>query len=122
MKHTIEPEVTYRYVAGIDNFLNVLRFDDVDVASDTNELEYGVTQRLFLRPVKKPGHAERSRDEDRKRIRMRMGVGSMPRIGRRLEGVAGVRQPRVDQLAADAEVFLQRELWRSRDGWPAQYL
>jgi LPS-assembly protein len=52
VKHTIEPEVTYRYVAGIDNFLNVLRFDDVDVASDTNELEYGVTQRLFLRPVK----------------------------------------------------------------------
>jgi LPS-assembly protein len=52
VRHTIEPEVTYRYVAGIDNFLNVLRFDDVDVASDTNELEYGVTQRLFLRPVK----------------------------------------------------------------------
>ncbi len=52
VKHTIEPEVTYRYVAGIDNFLNVLRFDDVDVASDTNELEYGVTQRLFLRPMR----------------------------------------------------------------------
>ena len=30
----------------------MLRFDDIDVASDTNELEYGVTQRLFLRPVK----------------------------------------------------------------------
>jgi LPS-assembly protein len=30
----------------------VLRFDDVDIASDTNEFEYGVTQRLFLRPVK----------------------------------------------------------------------
>jgi LPS-assembly protein len=52
VKHTIEPEVTYRYVAGVNNFLNVLRFDDVDVASNTNELEYGVTQRLFLRPVK----------------------------------------------------------------------
>jgi LPS-assembly protein len=51
-KHTIEPEITYRYVAGIDNFLNVLRFDDVDIASDTNELEYGATQRLFVRPVK----------------------------------------------------------------------
>jgi LPS-assembly protein len=52
IRHTIEPEFTYRYVAGIDNFLNVLRFDDIDVASDTNELEYGVTQRLFVRPVK----------------------------------------------------------------------
>jgi LPS-assembly protein len=52
LKHTIEPEFTYRYVGGVDNFLNVLRFDDVDVVSDTNELEYGVTQRLFLRPLK----------------------------------------------------------------------
>ena len=51
-KHTVEPEFTYRYVVGIDNFLSVLRFDYVDVASDTNELEYGVTQRLFLRPGK----------------------------------------------------------------------
>jgi LPS-assembly protein len=70
VRHTIEPEVTYRYVAGIDNFLNVLRFDDVDVASDTNELQYGVTQRLFLRPVKprpcveKPMNSEQGDDLD----------------------------------------------------------
>ena len=38
LRHTIEPELTYRYVAGIDNFLSVLRFDDIDIASDTNEL------------------------------------------------------------------------------------
>ncbi len=49
VKHTIEPEFTYRYVSGINNFPNVLRFDAVDVASDTNEMEYGITQRLFLR-------------------------------------------------------------------------
>jgi LPS-assembly protein len=64
VKHTIEPEVTYRYVAGIDNFLNVLRFDDVDVASDTNELEYGVTQRLFLRPAKARPCKEKQANED----------------------------------------------------------
>ncbi len=51
LKHTIEPEFTYRYVKGVDNFLGVLRFDERDVVSDTNELEYGVTQRLFLRPA-----------------------------------------------------------------------
>jgi LPS-assembly protein len=49
VKHTIEPELTYRYVSGVDNFQDVLRFDAVDVVSDTNELEYGATQRLFLR-------------------------------------------------------------------------
>ena len=51
VKHTIEPELTYRYVRGVNNFLNVLRFDERDVVSDTNELEYGVTHRLFLRPT-----------------------------------------------------------------------
>jgi LPS-assembly protein len=58
VKHTIEPEVTYRYVSGVGNFQHVLRFDQVDVASDTNELQYGATQRLFLRPTgNKPCHA-----------------------------------------------------------------
>jgi LPS-assembly protein len=52
LRHTIEPEITYRYVGGVNNFLNVLRFDNVDIVSDTNELEYGVTQRIFLRPLK----------------------------------------------------------------------
>jgi LPS-assembly protein len=49
IRHTIEPELGYRYVTGINNFQQVLRFDDTDVASNTNELQYGVTQRLFLR-------------------------------------------------------------------------
>ncbi len=49
MRHTIEPEVAYRYVTGINNFREILRFDDTDIASNTNELYYGLTQRLFLR-------------------------------------------------------------------------
>jgi LPS-assembly protein len=50
MRHTIEPEITYRNVHGIDNFLGVLRFDDVDLASDTDELQYGVTQHVYFKP------------------------------------------------------------------------
>jgi LPS-assembly protein len=50
VRHTIEPDLTYRYVAGVNNFTQMLRFDAADVVSGTNELEYGVTQRLFLRP------------------------------------------------------------------------
>ena len=49
VRHTLEPDVDYRYVTGINNFRQVLRFDGTDVASNTNELEYGLTQRLFLR-------------------------------------------------------------------------
>jgi LPS-assembly protein len=50
VKHTIEPMAAYHLVRGVDNFQKILRFDDTDVVSNTNEIEYGVTQRLFLRP------------------------------------------------------------------------
>ncbi len=49
LRHTVEPEINYRYVAGVDNFNRVPRFDPIDIYSDTNELEYGLTQRLFLK-------------------------------------------------------------------------
>ena len=60
VKHTIEPMAVYRYVKGINNFLSVLRFDDRDVVSDTNEVEYGVTQRLFVRPGAEEGCGARA--------------------------------------------------------------
>jgi LPS-assembly protein len=50
VRHTIEPDITYRNTHGIDNFLAVLRFDDVDLASDTDEIQYGVTQHLYFKP------------------------------------------------------------------------
>jgi LPS-assembly protein len=46
-KHTVEPNVTYRYVTGIDNFAQLIRFDADATRSDTNEVEYGLTQRLW---------------------------------------------------------------------------
>ncbi len=49
LRHTIEPELSYRYVTGVHHFANTLRFDQTDTLADTNELEYGLTQRLFLR-------------------------------------------------------------------------
>jgi LPS-assembly protein len=58
-RHVIEPEAQYRFVGGVNNFQNVLRFDDTDIVSDTNEFEYGVTQRLYIKHRKmaacKPG-------------------------------------------------------------------
>ena len=50
VRHTIEPELTYRNVHGIDNFLAILRFDDIDLAADTDELKYSLTQHLYFRP------------------------------------------------------------------------
>ncbi len=48
LRHLIEPEFRYRFVTGINNFDSVLRFDGTDVLSNTNELEYGLTQHLYL--------------------------------------------------------------------------
>src|SRR5207302_5248228 len=49
VKHTIEPWLTYKYTNGIDNFPSIIRFDFRDILSDTNEVEYGLMQRLFLK-------------------------------------------------------------------------
>ena len=48
-KHTIEPEVTYRYVSGINDFERFIRFDSDATLSNTNEVEYGLTQRLYVK-------------------------------------------------------------------------
>lgn len=50
VRHTLEPEVTYRNVKGVSDFLSVLRFDEADLVSDTDQLEYGLTQHLYFRP------------------------------------------------------------------------
>ncbi len=47
LKHTIEPRVIYRYVTGVDNFSQILRFDERDIVSNTSEAEVGVINRLY---------------------------------------------------------------------------
>jgi LPS-assembly protein len=46
-KHTVEPTIAYHYVTGVDNFLDFIRFDYDSTLTDTNEIQYGITQRLF---------------------------------------------------------------------------
>ena len=48
-KHTIEPGFTYRYVTGINNFSQLIRFDSDSTLTNTNEIAYGVTQRLWVK-------------------------------------------------------------------------
>jgi LPS-assembly protein len=48
-RHVIEPYLTYRKISGISNFQSIIRFDEVDAVADTNEIEYGATNRFFLR-------------------------------------------------------------------------
>ena len=47
--HTVEPQLVYHYVHGVDDFARVLLFDADDTLTDTNDVQYGITQRLFRR-------------------------------------------------------------------------
>ena len=49
VKHVIEPRATYRYVTGVTDYERVIRFDQTDLLTDTNELEIGITQRLYAK-------------------------------------------------------------------------
>ena len=55
-KHTIEPDIVYNYVNGVNDYARYIRFDEDETLTDTNEIEYGITQRLYRR--KKDGNAE----------------------------------------------------------------
>jgi LPS-assembly protein len=48
-KHVIEPRVVYSYVTGINNFPNILRFDERDILTNTNEVEYGIVNRFYAK-------------------------------------------------------------------------
>jgi LPS-assembly protein len=48
-KHVIEPRVVYRYVNGVNDFSNILKFDERDILSDTNEVQYGFVTRLYAK-------------------------------------------------------------------------
>jgi LPS-assembly protein len=49
LKHVVEPILTYRYTGGVDKFQNTIRFDNMDILSNTSELEYDVIQRIYGR-------------------------------------------------------------------------
>lgn len=46
-RHVIESDVQYRYVAGVDEFQQTIVVDETELVTDTNEIEYGVTNRFF---------------------------------------------------------------------------
>jgi LPS-assembly protein len=47
VKHVIEPRATYRYVSGVSDFNRTIRFDEIELWSNTNEVEFSLTNRLL---------------------------------------------------------------------------
>ncbi|PYX48868.1 MAG: hypothetical protein DMG79_10740 [Acidobacteria bacterium] len=50
-KHVIEPRVVYRLVTGVNDFADVLHFDERDILSNTHEVEYGFVTRFYAKKI-----------------------------------------------------------------------
>ncbi len=46
-RHVIEPSIDYRFIKGADRFRKTIVVDDIDLYTDTNEVEYAITNRFF---------------------------------------------------------------------------
>jgi LPS-assembly protein len=49
VKHTIEPLASFKLVNGIQDFRQIIRFDQTEIYTDTAEVRYGVTSRLWTK-------------------------------------------------------------------------
>jgi LPS-assembly protein len=49
VKHVIEPRIDYDFVDGIFDFNRMIRFDETDLMSDTNQVTVSVANRLFVK-------------------------------------------------------------------------
>ena len=49
VKHVIEPRIDYKFVDGIQNFNDIVRFDENDLMNDTNQVTLSLTNRLFVK-------------------------------------------------------------------------
>jgi LPS-assembly protein len=49
VKHVIEPRIDYKFVDGISDFNNIIRFDENDLMNDTNQVTFSLTNRLFVK-------------------------------------------------------------------------
>jgi LPS-assembly protein len=59
LRHVIEPELTYRFVGGIGSQArNVLLVDTNDIATNTNEAGFSLTQRFYVRPTEQKACAK----------------------------------------------------------------
>jgi LPS-assembly protein len=49
VKHVIEPRIDYKLVGGIDDFNNIIRFDETDLMNDTDQVTLSLTNRLLVK-------------------------------------------------------------------------
>jgi LPS-assembly protein len=57
-KHVMEPFAIYRRIHGVDNLNEIIRFDEEDAIADTNEIEYGIINRVFRNRTSSTGRED----------------------------------------------------------------
>ena len=50
----IEPRFIYSYASGVNNYNRILHFDDRDILTDTNEVEYAIVNRIYSKRTDAP--------------------------------------------------------------------
>ena len=122
LKHVIEPIFTYRYTTGVDNFQNIIRFDQTDILSNTSEFEYDFIQRIY-------GRRRSTRHEAGCEAAAPPPAGAQGKDSvlhsRSQRGAPALRgreqdHARAAELGGEAEVLHQRELRRRAGDGPPQ--
>jgi LPS-assembly protein len=91
LKHVIEPEMVYRVVKGRDagDLVNVVRYDELDILSQTNEVEYSLTNIILARKDVPPGTTDKPQAQEVISWRIAQKYYFDPTFG----GVLGANKP-----------------------------
>ncbi len=49
VKHVVEPRAGFRWLAGVEDFSRLIRFDETELLSNTREIDYSITNRLYAK-------------------------------------------------------------------------
>ncbi len=124
-KHVIEPRAIYRWVTGVNDFANVLHFDERDILSNTHEVEYGFVTRLYAK-ASSPAPIEEC---DVPMTGLAVGAAAPEQIvpWQRVSNLEsrrscspGPETKRSGYLGSGAEIFPRSQLRRSAGGRAAQ--
>ena len=65
-KHVIEPDIVYRVVKARqpEDLANIVRYDDLDILSQTNEVEYSLTNTLLTRKTASSGTGDTPQSQE----------------------------------------------------------
>jgi LPS-assembly protein len=98
-KHVIEPEVQYRLVRVRDasEVFDVVRYDDLDVLAQTNEIEYSLTNTLYTRQDAPEGSTDVPQARELLSLRLSQKYYFDPTFGGALQpGGSNVWEPTID--------------------------